>query len=91
METNKLNSAGFDLYEIYPNQWMLHDKTDMRVYNGTLVEIGKFAVQTFGFELSEIEFAIKEMYKRDHNGSHFGMNRTFIFTFKKDFDAKKIS
>lgn len=83
MEKN-LNSAGYDLYEIYPNHWMLHVKGD-RIYNGSLVEVGKLAVQMFGFDLSEIEFGIKEMYRNDHNGAHFGMGGGFIFTFKREF------
>lgn len=84
-----VKSAGYDLYEIYPNHWMLHDKSDMRVYNGSLIEVGKLAVQNLHFDIDEIEFAVTEMNKHGHNGAHFGMSTGFIFSFNRNFDAKK--
>lgn len=83
MDVN-MNYQGFDLYEITPKEWILHVKGG-RVFHGTLVEVGVLAVERFGFDIEQIEFATEMMLKLDHNAAHFGSMGTFIFSFQKEF------
>lgn len=79
-----LNSAGYDLYEVTPNEWIMNVKNGP-LYVGTFKKVVKHAVIKMGFSLVEIEVAVDEMLKKGHNAAHFGMSRGFISTFNKDF------
>lgn len=81
-----LNSAGYDLYEVTRDEWILHVK-DGPIYHGTLKKIGVFAVRKMGFDIRDIDVATKEMLKNGHNAAHFGMYRGFMFSFQKNFKA----
>lgn len=83
-----LNSEGYDLYEITKDQWVLHVKGG-NIYNGTFKKLIKYAIVKLGFEMEEIELAIGEMLNKGHNGAHFGMYKTFIFSFIKEFKSVK--
>jgi hypothetical protein len=87
MDTN-LNTAGYDLYEVSEDSWALHVK-DGPIFVGTFRKVALHAVTRLGFKLEEIEYAAKEMIKREHNGAHFGMYRGFIFTFQREFKHVK--
>lgn len=85
-----LNSSGYDLYEITPDEWILNVK-DGPLYIGTFKKVVKHAIK-MGFKMEELEIAVSEMLKKDHNAAHFGIHKGFIHTFKKDFsDAQKAS
>lgn len=95
METS-INSAGYDMWEIGPDQWLMDVKGTNKVYVGTFKQVVKHSVEKLGFELESfneaIEIFIDKQEKEGHNGIHFGMYRTFIFTFKREYwDRKKLS
>lgn len=85
-----LNTSGYDLYEIGLDEWII-DVKGGSLFAGSFKQVVKHAVLNMGFEFSEIEAAIHEMTKKKHNGAHFGMRRTFIFTFQKDFKNAQAS
>lgn len=87
MQTS-INSTGYDLYEITQNEWILKVKNGP-MYVGTFKKVVKHAVTKMGFDLEEINVAVKEMIKYNHNAAHFGMYRGFIYTFQKDFTNVK--
>lgn len=84
-----LNGAGYDLYEITPDMWMMHVKGTDVVYNGDFKTVVKHCVEKLGFDINEfsigIEVLLEKQQSEGHNGMHFGMHKSFIFTFKKDF------
>jgi hypothetical protein len=94
METD-LNSAGYDLWEIGDNEWLLDVKGTNKVYTGTFKEVVKFAVERLGFKLETfneaIEVFIPKQELEGHNGIHFGMYKSFIYTFKREYWERKRS
>lgn len=87
MEKN-INIAGYDLYEITKNEWIMHVKGGP-VFAGEFKKVVIHAVTKLGFELGEIEIAVQQMLKNDHNGAHFGTYKSFIYSFRKDFKYDK--
>jgi hypothetical protein len=83
-----LNSAGYDLYEASYTHWAIHTK-DGPVFVGSFKDVATHMVSQLGFKLDEIEYAVKTMIEKNHNGAHFGMYRGFIFTFQKEFKHDK--
>lgn len=88
MYVGMMDSAGYDLYEVTRDEWVLEVKNGP-IFHGTLVKIGVHAVKRMGFKMGDIEIATQEMLKHGHNAAHFGMYRTFMFTFQKDFKTDK--
>lgn len=84
----QMNVGGYDLYEITEHEWIIHTKGGT-LYTGTFKEVVKHAVQVMGFELEEFNWAIKEMANKGTNGAHFGMHKSFIFAFQKDFNSNQ--
>ena len=82
-----LNSKGYDLYEIEKDLWFLHSKGD-KIYNGTFPTVVKKAIE-LGFSLAEVEQAVCDMVSKGHNGAHFGMHGSFLFSFKREFKYAK--
>jgi hypothetical protein len=85
-----LTSLGYDLYEVSDNCWAIHIKGG-KLFIGTFKEVVTACVTKLGFELEEFEFATKEMIDKGHNGAHFGMYRSFMFTFQREFKYDKAS
>lgn len=79
-----LNAAGYDLYEITKDEWILNVKNGP-IYAGSFKKVIKHAVVRMGFDLQELELAVSEMVKNGHNGAHFGMYKGFIYSFQKEF------
>lgn len=75
-----VNGTGYDVVELGNNQWLL-DVKGFRKYHGTLKEVLKFCVKKYGFELSELEFAVETMISSGHNAATFGAYKTFIYSF----------
>ena len=83
-----LSSAGYDLYEVTKDEWVLDTKTGP-IYHGTLKQVALHAIRNLGFKVGQFEIATEELVKNpSHNAVHFGMYRTFMFTFQKDFNGK---
>lgn len=89
MEKN-INISGYDLYEITKDEWILNVRSGP-LHVGTFKDVVKLAVTKLRFSLEEVEFAVKEMIRTDHNAAHFGVQGSFIHTFHKDFNEKKAS
>ena len=87
----EFNSSGYNLYEIAHDEWILDDRNDT-IVGGSFKDVIKYAI-SLGFNLEEIEVAVTEMVKREHNAAHFGGGRKFIYTFQKEFrdDGQKAS
>lgn len=85
-----INTAGYDLYEVTQDEWIINAKGGP-LFAGTFKDVVKHAIAKMGFELEEIEIATQEMIKMGHNAAHFGMFRGFIYTFNKEFNERKVS
>jgi len=85
-----LNINGFDIYELQLDIWVIHVK-DSNIYYGTFAEVVVYSITRLGFSSDQLELAVQEMVKYDNNAAHFGMNRSFIFTFNKGFSDVKIA
>ncbi len=83
MDTN-LNTAGYDLYEITKDEWILHVK-DGPIFHGSFKKVAVHAIKHMGFTIYEIEAAVDNMVNRSHNAAHFGMYGDFMFSFKREF------
>jgi hypothetical protein len=94
MQTQTNNSGGYDLIEMGNDQWAMNVRGGS-LFVGSFRKVVMHSVAVLGFNLKEIEFAVKEMLDKGHNSAHFGMYKGFIFTFEKDFTnaipTKKIS
>jgi hypothetical protein len=83
-----LNSAGYDLYEITKDEWIL-DTNNGPIFHGTLKKVALYAIRKLGFKVQDFEIATEELVKNPtHNAVHFGMYKTFMFTFNRDFNGK---
>jgi hypothetical protein len=76
------NVTGYNLYTLSLNSWILDDGAG-HVFNGTLIEVTRYAVKELKFVVNEIEVALDDMLKKEHDGAHFGGNRTFIYSFNR--------
>jgi len=82
------NSAGYDLYEAFENQWVLDFKNG-DAFHGTLKEIGFYMCDKLDFYLEDIEFAVETILQNGHNAAHFGIFKSLLFTFTKDLSDKR--
>lgn len=88
----KVTSTGLDLYQPFPelNQWVVDFKNGIR-YHGTFQEVVSYLVFKQGFNTHEVDDAVFIMLEKDHNAIHFGMYKTFIFSFDKEINCEKAS
>lgn len=80
--------SGYNLIELDTDKWILQ-VIDGDIFGGTFKETILFAATRFGFAIEEIEIAIQEMVAFNHNAVHFGMNKTFIYTFIQELSSYK--
>lgn len=66
-----------DLYQIHSS---FHGETAME---GTLVGITTYATYSLGFKIEELEYAFIDMIRNENDSAHFGINKTFIYSFNK--------
>jgi hypothetical protein len=88
----RYNSAGYDLYQPFPelNQWVI-DLKNGQAYHGKFNEVVSYMVSNLDFYFQDIEIAVKEMTDKWNNCAHFGINRTFIFSFNKEINVDQAS
>lgn len=88
MEQQYMESKGqFEIVALVDDSYK-YITSSYKIYkNGMLVsEVENYAGMAFflmskhGFELSEIEFAVRELNKNEHDTAHFGVFGTFLFT-----------
>jgi len=72
------------MYEVYKfdNEWQVHTSYD-GAYAGSFKEIMKFCMKEIRVPAYELEAAVATMEQNGHNAIHFGVNRTFIYSFTK--------
>lgn len=85
----RLNTAGYNLYEVSSDEWIFDSNTGP-FYAGSFRDVVSHMAQ-IGFQLDEIETAVRNMVNEDYNGAHFGMYKCFLFSFQKDFNNSKVS
>ena len=86
-----VNGNGYDIVNLGNDQWLL-DVKGVRKYHGTIDELIEFCTKKYGFEINDLEFAVDMMVSSNHNAAHFGVYRTFIYSFNHKVDyVKKVS
>jgi hypothetical protein len=80
-------TKGFNLLELSKDTWVFQ-AVDGESYVGSLKSVIRFAVVEHFFKLKEIETALLEMSKENHNAAHFGMWGTFIHSFNRERPKK---
>lgn len=76
------NIEGFNLIETSDNQWTIQT-INGRAFSGTFLEVVMYCIIRLGFNVNEIDAAVKTMVRENHNAAHFGMWCGFIFSFIK--------
>lgn len=54
-----LNTQGYDISEISPNDWVLYVKGTTNAYRGNFKQIAKYAIEKLGFKIEELNMAIE--------------------------------
>jgi len=72
------------MIEIYKfgNEWQVHTAYE-GAFAGTFQGIMKFCMKEIRVPEHELIAAIETMDKYGHNASHFGVNRSLLYTFDK--------
>lgn len=72
------------MFNLYDNgsSWEVH--APGMIYSGNFVRVITFCMLKLDFTSYELELAVSEMVKRDDNAAHFGVNRTFMWSFRKE-------
>lgn len=87
----KYRATGYTLYEPFDNKWVI-DCNDGHKYYGSFKEVVNFMCKELLFDLDEVTYGMDAMLKADNNAMHFGINRTFIYSYNKDVsDVSKAS
>lgn len=74
----------FELYKIQEDLYQVHSAdSDYKAMEGSLLAIGTYMVHTLEIRPEELEAALLDMLHRDLNAAHFGVARTFIYSFEK--------
>jgi len=77
---NELLTGGYNLMETDHGFWSINS-ADHIIFNGHFLEVVYFMVKKLGFHIDDIEEAIEIMEENGHNGIHFGVFKTVIYTF----------
>lgn len=89
------NFSGYDLYQPFENidQWVI-DMRNGQSYHGTLKQVIKYMIQRLDFYFEDIEEGLEVLAGnsyQEHNSCHFGLNKTFIYSFKKKIEYQEAS
>lgn len=68
----------FNLIRLYDGSYVL--KTASNMLHLSFSRMIAHLVNDLGVEPSELNIAVAEMFKNDHNTAHFGIHKGFIFT-----------
>lgn len=87
------NSAGYDLYQPFENidKWVI-DCKNISAYSGSLKEVIEFMIKKLDFNFENIEnglMLLADNIRQGHNGCHFGIYKSCIYSFKKDGDYER--
>ncbi len=74
----------YNLYKLDEDLYQIHSSfTGEKAMEGTLLGILTYATHTLKFSPDELEYALLDMLKNDNDVGHFGINRSFIYSYKK--------
>jgi len=78
------------MYNLYflETKWRLEHDYGGYV-EGTLKEVITFGEAYWGFTQKEVDIALEEMVKRKHDSAHFGIARSFIYTFDREYEMEE--
>lgn len=68
-------------------EWQIHTKHN-GAFAGDFTAIIAYCINTLEMDREELDVAVSEMCKNDHNCAHFGMWKSFIHTYNRG-DKKK--
>jgi hypothetical protein len=79
------------MYEIRyrDNKWEVHTQ-GQGAYEGSMLGIIMFCVIKLGFTYEDIREGIEEMTWNDHDTAHFGIYRTFIYSYNQS-EKKRVA
>jgi hypothetical protein len=69
------------LYKLDHDLYQIHSSHS--AFEGTLTGIWTYCVQHLGFKSTELEASIQDMLDKGTNGAHFGVNKTFLYSFER--------
>lgn len=74
----------YEIYKLENDLYQIHSSfRGDKAMEGTLLAILTYATHKLDFAIEELEFAILDMHNRDTDGSHFGINKTFLYSFNR--------
>jgi hypothetical protein len=78
----------YELSELPSGQWLL--KGPIKVQVGSFRSMIRLAIAECRIEASQLDVAVQEMIKNEHNTAHFGVWGTLIYTYNKKFSDRKV-
>jgi len=63
-------------------EWQIHTKHN-GAFAGNFTAIIAHCIRNLEIEQSELDVAVQEMCKKNHNCAHFGMFKSFLFTYNR--------
>jgi len=82
----------YELYQLNQNLYQIHSSEPYHnAMEGTMLAIGTYMVSQLGFKPVELEAALLDMLEQDRDAAHFGIMKTFIYSFNKDDKYGKVS
>jgi hypothetical protein len=72
------------MYELYliGDEWQIHTK-EHGARAGDFISIMRFCMRVVGIDAIELDVAVSEMCKSNHNCAHFGIWKSFIYTYNR--------
>lgn len=83
-----LSSKGANLHMVQVDTWIFDDHSGL-LFDGSFKTVVGYMVDN-GFKMQDIELAVNEMMKNNHDSASFGMFKGFIFTYDRK-DRKKVA
>lgn len=80
---------GFNLIELSDNKWRLEGH--FGAFEGTFLQVMVYATHKVKFDTAQLELAVEEMVKGDHDLAHFGIHGGFIFSKNREESHAKAS
>ena len=79
----------YNIHKINEDRYQLHSDRTNSLMESTLLHIMVYATDILGFNPDELEIAFVDMIRNDRDSAHFGIYKTFIFSFNKADREKK--
>jgi hypothetical protein len=73
-----------ELYKLGPDSYWVHSNGSWIDFEGTQLEVLVYCTSALKMQPDELQAALLDMIKKDHDSANFGINRTFIYSFNRD-------